>query len=305
MKTKKFLSKELIIGASVLVALAILFFGIDYLKGINLFKPVNSYYVNYDHVDGLEIAAPITIDGYKVGQVRDIEFNYDHPGKIKVLLALDPKLHLPQGTAAVITQSMLSGASIQLILGHSTTYISEGGEVAASTTPDLMSTISDQIMPSVTSILPHVDSLMLNLNSIASHPAIFSSLSQIDGVTKNLYQGTMLLNSTLGKVNGYTPVMFSRINNIATNLDTITGDLSQFSSTLKSLPLDESINNANILIERLSAFSESLNNEKSSLGLLLNDPALYNNLCQVSASVDSLINDIKRNPKRYISIKLL
>lgn len=309
MKKGKYLSKELVIGASVIVALAILFFGIDYLKGINLFKPVNFYYVNYDRVDGLEIAAPVTIDGYKVGQVREIEFNYDKPGKIKVLLALDPKLHLPQGTRAVIAQSMLSGASIQILLGQSTAMIPVGGEVESHSTTDLMATVSDQIVPSVTSILPKVDTLMANLNMLTAHPAIYRSLGRIEGVTENLYRGTSSLNTTLGRVDGYitsyTPGVLGRVNSIATHLDTITSDLTYFSSTLRDLPLDQSVSNINALTERLVAFSNALNNEKSTLSLLLNDPQLYNNLCQVSASVDSLIIDIKRNPKRYISIKLL
>lgn len=305
MKKKSFISKELTIGASVLMALAILFFGIDYLKGINLFKPVNFYYVNYDRVDGLEVAAPVTIDGFKVGQVREIEFNYEHPGKIKVLLALDPKLHLPQGTRAEIAQSLLSGASIALHLGSSQAMIDKGGEVPPMTTPDLMATVTDQILPTINSILPRVDTLMLNLNNLASHPAIYRSLNRFEGITGNLYDGTLLLNSTLGGIKSSTPAMFGRVNSIATNLDTITGDLRYFSATLRDLPLDQSVQNVNQLTERLVAFSEALNNEKSTLGLLMNDPQLYQNLCQVSASVDSLILDIKRNPKRYISIKLL
>lgn len=305
MKKNIFKSKELIIGISVLVALAILFFGIDYLKGINLFKPVNFYYVNYDRVDGLEVAAPVTIDGYKVGQVRDIEFNYEHPGKIKVLLALNPKLHLPQDTRAEIAQSLLSGASIALHLGSSQAMIEKGGEVTPMVAPDLMATVKDEIMPTVGNILPRVDSLMLNLNTLASHPSIYRSLNRIEGITGNLYDGTMLLNSTLGDIRQSTPTMFGRVNNIATNLDTITGDLRYFSATLRDLPIDQSIQNVNELTERLIAFSNALNNEKSTLGLLMNDPELYNNLCKVSASVDSLILDIKRNPKRYISIKLL
>ena len=302
---KKFLSKELIIGASVLVALAVLFFGIDLLKVINLFKPVNFYYVNYDRVDGLEIAAPVTIDGYKVGQVREIDFDYDNPGKIKVLLALDPKLHLPQGSKAEIVQSMLSGASIQILLGQDKALIPVGGEISSAAAPDLMATVTDQLLPSVSNILPRVDTLMMNLNMLTSHPAIYRSLGRIEGVTSNLYTGTELLNSTLGSVKSYTPSMFGRVNSIANNLDTITGDLTRFSGMLSNLPLDQSIANVNELTERLITFSNQLNNEKSTLGLLLNDAELYNNLCKVSASVDSLILDIKKNPKRYISIKLL
>lgn len=303
---KKLFKKEFVIGLSVLVALAILFFGIDYLKGINLFKPANFYYANYDNVSGLEVAAPVSIDGYKVGQVREIEFNYDNPGKIKVLLALDPKLRLPKGTQACIEQSLLSGAYITLQLGTDrSSMIPVGGEITPSSVPDMMATINDQIMPQVNSILPRVDSLMMSLNALASHPAIYTSIGRLDGITRNLYTSSVALNGTLGSLNRSTPAILNTVGNVAYNLDTITGDLAEFSAQMKSLPIDQSLQNINQLTSNLIAFSEQLNNQKSSLGLLMNDPELYNRVCRVAADVDSLIIDIKRNPKRYISIKLL
>lgn len=303
---KKLFKKEFVIGLSVLIALTILFFGIDYLKGINLFKPANFYYANYDNVAGLEIAAPVSIDGYKVGQVRDIEFNYDNPGKIKVLLALDPKLRLPKGTQARIEQSLLSGAFITLQLGSDrSSMIPVGGELTPSSAPDMMAAINEQIMPQVNSILPRVDSLMMSLNALASHPALYASIGRMDGITRNLYTSTASLNNTLGALNRSTPAILNTVGNVAYNLDTITGDLTVFSAQMKNLPIDESLQNINQLTTNLIAFSEQLNNQKSSLGLLMNDPELYNRVCRVAADVDSLIIDIKRNPKRYISIKLL
>lgn len=89
---KKIFNKEFIIGICVITAIVILIFGIDYLKGINLFSPANFYYASYDNVAGLEISSPVTVDGYKVGQVREIQFDYENPGKIKVLLALNKKI---------------------------------------------------------------------------------------------------------------------------------------------------------------------------------------------------------------------
>lgn len=303
---KKLLKKEFVIGLTVLIALAILFFGIDYLKGINLFKPANFYYANYDNVAGLEVAAPVSIDGYKVGQVREIEFNYEHPGKIKVLLALDPKLRLPKGTQARIEQSLLSGAYITLQLGSDgTSMIPVGGEITPSSAPDMMAAINDQIMPQVNSILPRVDTLLISLNALASHPALFTSIGRMDGITRNLYTSTVSLNNTLGTLNRSTPAILNTVGSVAYNLDTITGDLAVFSSQMKELPIDQSLQNINQLTANLIAFSEQLNNQKSSLGLLMNDPELYNRVCRVAADVDSLIVDIKRNPKRYISIKLL
>jgi phospholipid/cholesterol/gamma-HCH transport system substrate-binding protein len=298
----KKISKEFIIGVSVIIAGIILFVGIDYLKGVNLFKSANFYTVYYDNVAGLEIAAPVTIDGYKVGQVRDIEFDYDKGGKIKVLLALDTKLKVRQGTTAAIVQSMLSGASITLNVGHNSGIIPVDGEIPAATAPDLMATLTDQIVPTATGMLQHVDTLLYNVNGLVSNPALMQAINRMDGISYNLLGATNGLSTTLNK---QTPMLLSHVNRVAYNLDTITGDLSNFTTTLKGLPLDQTVENVNELTAKLVAFSEQLNNEKSTLGLLMNDPELYNRLTQISADVDSLIVDIKRNPKRYISIKLL
>ena len=107
---KKIFSREFVIGLCVIVALAILYFGIDYLKGINLFRPANFYTANYENVDGLAVAAPVSIDGYKVGQVREINFNYSQPGKIEVVMAVNKELMVTEVSIALIASTLLSGA---------------------------------------------------------------------------------------------------------------------------------------------------------------------------------------------------
>jgi len=299
---KKILSKEFIIGLCVAVALVILFFGIDYLKGINLMKPTNFYTVEYENVAGLEIAAPVTIDGYKVGQVREINFDYENPGKIKVLLALDKELHLTKGSMAVIESTLLSGAYINLKMGQSKEMIPIGGEVAPGYSSDLMASITQDVMPSVNSILPRVDSLMCNLNAITGNPAIYNTINRLDGISSNVLTATSGLERSL---NRQVPVILDNAGRITYNLDTVTGNLGEFTSRLNDLPLTETMDNVNRLTANLVAFSNQLNNQKSTLGLLMNDPELYNRLNRISADVDSLIVDIQRNPKRYINIKLL
>ena len=300
---KKIFSKEFAIGLSVIVALLILFFGIDYLKGINLFKPANFYTVQYDNVAGLEIAAPVSIDGFKVGQVREINFNYDKPGsKIEVILALDKNLRLPRGSAAVIESSLLSGAYITLRLGSGPGHIPVGGNVNPAVTPDLMKSIGNEIMPAAGSILPKVDSLMYNLNLLASNPALNVSLQRLDGITFNALAATHSLNKSFST---QIPSILRNANSISYRIDTVSGNLSRFSNSLAELPLSSTMDSINLLTSNLIRLSQQLNSKKSSLGLLMNDPELYNRLTQISADVDSLIVDIKRNPKRYINIKLL
>lgn len=299
---KKNFKKEFVIGLSVIIAIVILFFGIDYLKGINLFQPANFYIAQCENVAGLEVAAPVSIDGFKVGQVREIKFNYKNPGKIDVILALNKELQLPEDSRAEIGTGLLNGAFMTIKLGKSSKMLPVGGNLATSVTPDMMTTISDELLPSVKSIMPKVDSLLLNLNNIVSDPSLASSLKSLQGITSNLEKASINLNTIVSRD---VPVLMRSASSSARNIDSITSNLGLLSAQLKSLPLLQSVDNVNAITSNLVKFSNQLNDPNSSLGMLMNDPELYNRLNQVSADIDSLIIDIKKNPKRYISIKLL
>lgn len=299
---KKIFSKEFVIGLCVLVALVILFFGIDFLKGINLFKPSNFYYASYENVAGLELAAPVTIDGYKVGQVHEINFDYENPGEIEVLLALDKQLRVPEDSKASIEVSLLGNSAIVLTLGESTKMIEVGGNIPTKTSGDLMSALSNDLMPQVNSILPKIDSLLYNLNRVMANPALHQSVDRLDLITTNLAYATAGLNTTM---NSQVPGIMSNAGRITTNLDTVAANLAVLSAQLKALPLQSTMANVNDVTANLVQFSEQLKSKDGTLGMLMNDPELYNRLNQVSADIDSLIVDIRKNPKRYISIKLL
>lgn len=299
---KKIVTKEFIIGICVLVALVVLFFGIDFLRGINLFQPTNFYHASYSNVAGLEIAAPVTIDGYKVGQVREINFDFNSPGEIDVVLALDEKLSLPIDSRAVIESGLMNGASIRIIMGKASEKIPIGGNVQTAVVPDLMSALSGGLMPAVENILPKVDSLLYNLNLLVSDPALLTSIQRLDAITSNVELATVGLNHTM---NNQLPTVMNNAGKITTNLDTVVQNLAVLSAQLKALPLQSTMANVDATTSNLVKFSDQLNDQNSTLGLLMNDPELYNKLNRVAADVDSLIVDIKRNPKRYISIKLL
>lgn len=299
---KKLFSKEFIIGISVIVAALILFFGIEYLKGINLFKPANFYVAHYDNVAGLEVSAPVSIDGYKVGQVREINFDYENPGKIEVLFALNKSLRLPKDSRAVISSSLLSGAYVEIKLGKSSEKLPVGGTVEGSTTPDMMASLSDNVMPAIGQIMPRVDSLLVSLNTLVSDPALLSSIQRLDDITADVSSATKGLNTVM---NRQVPGIMGSAGRAASNLDSITRNLGALSYQLKHLPINTTVENVNELTGNLAKFSEQLNNANSTLGKLTNDPELYNRLNRVTSDIDSLILDIQKNPKRYISIKLL
>ncbi len=300
---KKVFSKELTIGVCVILALVILVFGIDYLKGINLFKPANFYVASYSNVKGLELSAPVTIDGFKVGQVREINFNYENPGKnIDVVLALNKNLRLPDNSVAVIGSSLLGGSFVEIKLGDSKETLAVGSNINTSVESDLMASISDQLMPSVSNILPKIDSIMTHLDMLIADPALTQSIHRLDGITGNIMDVTGGLKSTVGRD---LPVITGSAKSTMLHLDTITRNLGLLSEQLKALPLQTTMDNVETVTDNLAGFSRQLNDQKSTLGLLMHDDDLYRRLSNVTADIDSLIIDIKKNPKRYISIKLL
>ena len=302
---KKIFGKEFIIGLSVIVAIGILIAGIDYLKGINIFKPTNFYEVYYDNVEGLEKSAPVQLNGFKVGQVREVTLDYAKPGKVKVVLALNNSLRLPNGTAAELGQTLLSGAFINLHLGKEPGEIEKGSVLPAVTASDLMTSLQNELLPSVAGILPKVDSLLANLNRLVADPALSQSIQRFDGITANIDGATRSLNTAMGTVGNRLPSILGNAAHASVQLDTITGNLARLSADLSQLPLQPTMENVERVTANLDAFSRQLNDRNSTLGKLTNDPELYNQLNRVTADIDSLIVDIKRNPKRYISIKLL
>lgn len=299
---KKIFGKEFIIGLSVIIAMLILFFGIDYLKGINLFKPSNFYVANYSNVAGLDISAPVTIDGYKVGQVREINFNYENPGKIEVVLALNKSLRLPEDSKAIISTTLLNGAYVEIQVGKSSNMLAVGGELSTEVKGDMMASITDGLMPKVESILPRVDSLLLSVNTLVSDPALLKTVRNLELLSENLNATSMSLKSMMSR---QVPSLLSDASNVTKGVNDIITDLSGLTEELSKLQVAKTFANIEEVTTNLSTFSTRLNDKNSTLGLLMNDPELYNNLTKVTSDVDSLIVDIKKNPKRYISIKLL
>lgn len=293
--------KEITIGICVIIALCVLFFGIDFLKGINVFKPANYYTASYTNVNGLAVSAPVTINGYKIGLVRSIDYEYDNPGHVAVEFSLDKELKLPKGSKAVIVCDMLGTATVQLQLSDNAEFYNVGDKIESETASGLMDGLSTDIMPGVANIFPKVDSLLTSLNKLASDPAIAASVKRLDAITANLEATMTALNKSVKAL----PSVMGNVEATTQNVSTITGNLAYVSEELKTVPLDSCMVSIQQTANNLRQLTEELNNPNSSLGLLMNDPALYNNLNNTVKSLDSLFIDIKKNPKRYINIKLL
>ena len=299
MKTMQ--KKELMIGLTVLITLLILFFGIDYLKGVNVFKAANYYYASYTNVAGLAQSAPVTVNGYKVGLVREINYEYDNPGHVRVELALDRKLQLPVGTEAVLVTDMLGTSSIELKMGRESQMHKVGDKLIGANAAGLMDNVTKDLLPAVSSALPKIDSLLTAVTAIVSDPALLGAVKRLDAVMANLERSTSALSATMAR----TPAIASDAQTTMANVRQISTDLTEVTAALRRMPLDSTMANVQSLTERLNQISGQLQSRDSSLGLLLNDPSLYNSLNAAVGSLDSLLQDVKRHPKRYISIKLL
>ncbi|MBQ7853946.1 MAG: MCE family protein [Muribaculaceae bacterium] len=315
---KKIFKKEVLIGICVAIALVVLFCGIEFLKGINVFKPENHYYISYTNVAGLDIASPVTVNGFKVGQVLDIQYEYENPGHVLVEISLDKELKLPHGTKAVLAADLLGSASIMLDMGRDKSFHEIGDKIEGATPSGLMDNVTKEVLPQVTAIIPKVDTLLTSVNTIVSNPAIYTSIKRLDEITANLSATTKKLNNFIGSLN---PVV-ENVDGFTANLNDISSDLAVVSNELKSLPIDSTMENIATVSYNLqnltgnlnntldgvnttiNGLNTSLNSKNSSLGLLMNDDKLYHNLNGAVTNLDSLFIDIKKNPKRYISIKV-
>ena len=283
-----------------LVALAILVLGIDFLKGINVFKPTNYYYASFENVDGLAVSSPVMLNGFKVGQVREMEYEFDNPGHVLVEMSLDSRLKVPQGSKAVLGTDILGTASIVLQLSESATDHNIGDRLIGENSSSLLASAGD-MLPAVQQIFPKIDTLLTNLNAIVADPALVASVMRLDAISANLQTTTQRLTAATAQLG---PIA-TDVKQITANTSAITSDLAELSGQMKNLPLDSLVADLQATTSNLRVLSDELGKPDSTLGRLINDPSLYDNLNTTISSLDSLFVDIKKNPKRYISIKLL
>lgn len=297
MKSKKLLY----IGLSAVMALLILVFGIDYLKGINLFHTANYYFATYDSVTGLSVSAPVTANGFKVGQVREMKYQFDNPGHIRVELALDPALKVPEGTVAVLGSDLLGTATISLEMPESpSAYAKVGSDLIARRSGGLMDNLQADLLPSIAGLMPKIDSLLTALTAVATDPALKATLGRLDAISADLN----VLSANVAAASKPLPAVVNNASVVAENLNDMSARLDSLAESLNALPLNETMANVETITANLRDVSTQLRSTDSSLGLLINDPGLYDNLNAAVNSLDSLIVDVKRQPKRYLKFSV-
>ena len=297
---KKIFRKEVTIGLIVIAALAVLIVGIDFLKGINVFKAANYYTATYTDVQGLSVSAPVTVNGFKVGLVREINYEYDNPGHVQVEISLDRNLRVPKGTEAVIKSDMLGTSSIELRMGADPEFHSVGDELVGVVAPYFMDNVANTLLPSVGSIMPKIDSLLTSLNTVVGDPALVNTVKRLDAISSNLETATAQLTDFMKTM----PAISSDVRKVTGNLASSTDDINALTGRMKDVPIDSLANNLAVISANLKELTEQLNDKNSTFGKLTSDPQLYNSLNATVSNLDSLFIDIKKNPKRYVTFKV-
>mgnify|MGYP002623599762 CR=1 FL=1 len=300
---KSIFNKNVLIAVTVIISLCLLYWGIEYLKGINLFKPANFYYANFEQVEGLNISAPVRINGFQVGLVREINYDYDN-NQISVLMSLNKNLKIPHGSTVSLDKEVLGTATLSINLGHEKENYEVGDRIESVIPGGLMDKVDEDIMPQVARILPKLDSILYNVNALVSNPALHSSVTRLDAITADLANSSQQLTGLMAQLNGKMPQIVSNVDGVTTNLNTTTQNINQLSESLANAPIEATLSDLNATVANLRQVTNQLNDKNSSLGLLLNDKSLYENANSSIMSLDELLKDIKCNPKRYINIKV-
>lgn len=288
------ISKEVKISLVAIVAIVLLFFGMNFLKGKNLFSSDKTYFISFKDVSGLASSSPIYANGFRVGVVNKVNYDYNNPGAdIMVEVGIDPALVIPQGSSARIVSDMLGNVQVNLVVTSDGSGVVEpGGTIPGYVDNGALGQMKDMI-PAIEKMLPKLDSILANVNALLSDPSIGQSLQHVEAVSNNLITTTREVNSLVAQVNKQVPGMMDKASGVLDNTQQLTTNLSQldFAATLSQV---------DATLENVRQLTAKLNSNEGSLGLLMRDPQLYHNLNATMRDADSLLVNLKAHPKRYV-----
>ena len=287
------LTKEIRIALVAVVGILVMYFGINFLKGINLFSTNNTYYMTFDDIQGLGASTPIYADGYKVGTVDKVDFDYSGDGPIKVKADINKDLRIPAGSKAEIEKDIMGNLQVNLLLANNPRQRIEPGDIIPGYVNAGMMGKAAELVPVVEKMLPKLDSILASVNALLADPALAASLHNVQTITSNLTVSTRELNTLMSGLNKQVPGMINRANGVLDNTHRLTNNLA-------SLDVQGTLDKVNKTLDNAQAFTEKLNSNKGTLGLLMNDTQLYDNMNATMRNADSLVIDLKQHPKRYV-----
>lgn len=287
--------REVKIALLVIFALVILYYGLNYLKGINLFNPVNKFYVHYTSVEGLVPSASVYVKGYEVGQVESISYDFTREEPFLVTLSVEKALKVPKGTVAELyDDGLMGGKAVRLVFATCDELQVSGDTLASHKVPGLMDMLAGDFLPKLYQTIDDVDSTVLALKAIVESPELKGSLKSVEQMTASLSTSAEELQN----------LMQGKVPSVVANIDTISSDLKSVSSELKAINYVELVAKVDSTMGNIQAITENINDTAGTLGLLLKDGALYTSLDSTVNSANALLKDLKEHPKRYVHFSL-
>lgn len=287
------MSKEIKIALVAIVGIVVLFFGMNFLKGMSFFSNDNSYYIKFKNISGLSASNPIFADGYRVGVVKGINYDYKNNGYIVVKFDVDNNLRIPKGSSAEIESDMMGNVKMNLLLANNPRERVEPGDTILGTLKGgLMGKVAT-LVPTIENMLPKLDSILTKVNTLLADPAIAQSLHNINSTTANLSVSSEQLNILMANLNKNVPGMMTKVNSTLDNTEKFTANLAAVNIQGTMAEVDQTLAN-------VKSVTNKINSNNGSLGLLMNDPSLYNNLNTTIKSADTLLNNLREHPKRYV-----
>lgn len=286
--------KEVKIGIIGILAIGMLIFGINYLRGVTMFKPSRSYYVEFNNINGLPTSSPVFANGFKIGLVRSIQYNYEKLGSVTVEVELDKDMRIPSGSKGELVTEMLGTVKMNLLLNlESQSYLQPGDTLQGFANNGIMGA-AETMVPKIEQMLPKMDSILSSLNQLLADPALAATLHNAEQVTANLNITTNELNK----------LMKNDLPKITGNLVTMSEDINTITHNLKGIDYAATMSRIDSTLYNVQLLTNKLNSKDNTVGLLFNDPTLYNNLSTTTANAASLLEDLKSHPKRYVHFSL-
>jgi phospholipid/cholesterol/gamma-HCH transport system substrate-binding protein len=311
--------REIKIAVVFVAALALFFWGVNFLKGRDILKKQRVFYAIYDQVSGLVDANPVVINGFKVGKVQDIYFHPDGSGRILVkFMVSNNDIEIPKNSIARLFSSDIMGSrAIEIQLGRSSEKAASGDTLKTLLGTTLGEEVSNQMLPikeKFQEVMASLDSVLVIIQFVfneGTRQNLVQSFESIKMTIQNLEHTTQNIDTLVRTQRTKLSAIIGNVESITTNLkknnDKITNIIENFSSisdTLAKVQISNTINNVNKAISEFSSIIEKINAGEGSVGMLINNESLYKNLESSSKELDELIEDLKLNPQRYLNFSI-
>jgi len=294
MKSK--FNRNVLIGLAFISSLVMIYFGINFLKGINVFKKQNQFYAVFDDVSNLLLSSPVYVKGYQVGLISDIKMINSNKMEFLVGINLTESFPIPVGSHIEYGTDVFGSSTAKIVMGSSEAYYKPGDTLKGRREAGLMEGVA-AVMPKTDSIMSRVDSVIYSLNKLMSNPVWQSSIEGIGATVDQLNYSSRSLNRMINSMEKDLPEISSNLSAVSSDLKNVSGELNKLDLESTYGTIDEAINNLNILTQKI-------NSDDGTLGLLLNDTKLHDSLSVTIDNAAKLLEDIRENPDRYLSVKV-